>query len=336
MDFVAVDFETANGFRGSPCAVGLVRVIGGRPDAEWESLVAPPAPADVFDPRNVRIHGILPEDVRDAPEFPAVLERILAFSEGLPLVAHNAAFDLGVLRGAAELTSSRLPRRRSACTVQMSRASFSLLSHSLPFSAEAAGHPMTHHHNALADARACAAIALEAIRRTGAETLEEALRRLGVPMSQLAPYDPAEGISSATERALSSVPGTSGEDGAPAESFELPSRLDPVSPNPDADPANPLFGQRVLFTGPLGLSRAEAWRRAAECGAEPVGVLSLSTSVLVVGGGFESDDVRGGGRFTSSTLEKALKLQARGFQLEIVTEGEFMQRVGGAWPPHGA
>ena len=30
VDFTSIDFETANGFRGSPCSVGLSKVRGGR------------------------------------------------------------------------------------------------------------------------------------------------------------------------------------------------------------------------------------------------------------------------------------------------------------------
>ncbi len=341
LDFVAIDFETANGFRGSPCAVGLVKVQAGRVVEEFQTLIRPPAPVRAFDYRNVRIHGIRPSDVTNAPEFSEAAALIEEFAGDLPLAAHNAAFDMGVLRAAAEAAEVPLRGHAYACSVQMSRKTFSLLSHALPFAAEAAGAPMSHHHDALHDARACAAVVLASLSDAGGRDFPSAVAALGVPLSAFHPYDPSEGVSEQTREAIERMRDARGgwvdrpvsEDVDPRPA--LPP-LDEVRPNPEADRGNPLWGKRVLFTGPLGLTRAEAWRRAAQCGAQPAAVLTASTNVLVVGGGFEADDVRQPGGFRSSTLEKVRRLQSRGMEIEIVTEGEFMQCVGGSWPPHGA
>ena len=67
--FVAIDFETANSFRGSVCEVGLVRVIDGIVDDSFAVLVKPHADHSHFDGINVSIHGIHPTDVLAAEAF---------------------------------------------------------------------------------------------------------------------------------------------------------------------------------------------------------------------------------------------------------------------------
>ena len=103
LDFTAIDFETANGFRGSPCAVGLTKVRGGRVVEEASWLMRPPADHDHFDYHNVRIHGIRAEDVAGRPRFGELFPEIGAFIGGDILAAHNAAFDLGVIRSGLEV-----------------------------------------------------------------------------------------------------------------------------------------------------------------------------------------------------------------------------------------
>jgi len=114
--WVAIDFETANALRGSPCSVGLVRVKEGQIVEEWSSFIKPPDGHDHFDAFNVRIHGITANHVRDAPGWPETLERIVQFAGDAPFVAHNAAFGIGVLVGACEASGLSVPDLRFACT----------------------------------------------------------------------------------------------------------------------------------------------------------------------------------------------------------------------------
>jgi len=67
VDFTAVDFETANSYRGSPCAVGLIRVRKGKAVDERRWLIRPPARVDHFNAFNTGLHGIDAEMVRSAP-----------------------------------------------------------------------------------------------------------------------------------------------------------------------------------------------------------------------------------------------------------------------------
>ena len=122
LSFCAIDFETANTFRGSPCAVGLVKVVDGQVVDTRRWLMRPPEGYDEFDAFNIMLHGITPEMVRGEPRFAERLPEILAFADGLPFVAHNAAFDMGVIRDACDASDSPGPTASYACTLVFSRA----------------------------------------------------------------------------------------------------------------------------------------------------------------------------------------------------------------------
>ena len=168
LDFTAIDFETANSSPASACAVGLVRVRGGEVVATAGWLIQPPPGHDEFQEWNVRIHGIQPTDVLSAATWVDQFDRLCGFAGADVLVAHNAGFDLNVLRRAAEATDMLCPPYRSLCSLQVARKTYQLDSYRLPVAAAAAGFAEFSHHDALADARACAHIVIDAARRHGA------------------------------------------------------------------------------------------------------------------------------------------------------------------------
>ena len=67
VDFTAIDFETANSSSASACSVGLVKVRDGRVVDRVHWYIRPPFPHNEFSEWNIRIHGITPEMVADAP-----------------------------------------------------------------------------------------------------------------------------------------------------------------------------------------------------------------------------------------------------------------------------
>ncbi|MFK4761022.1 3'-5' exonuclease [Microbacterium sp. ZW T5_45] len=168
LDFTAIDFETANSSPASACSVGLVRVRDGRVVATAGWLIQPPAGHDEFQEWNVRIHGIRPADVIGAATWSEQFDRLCAFAGADVLVAHNAGFDLNVLRRASEATGDDCPPYRSLCSLQVARKTYDLDSYRLPKAAAAAGFEEFSHHDALADARACAQIVIDAARIAGA------------------------------------------------------------------------------------------------------------------------------------------------------------------------
>jgi DNA polymerase-3 subunit epsilon len=186
LDFTAIDFETANSSNASACAVGLVRVRDGRivDKAGW--LIRPPAGHDVFFELNVRIHGIRPEDVAGAATWGRQLADLAAFAGDDILVAHNAGFDMAVLKRACDATGDECPPYRYACSLQVARKVYRLDSYRLPFVAAEAGFADFPHHNATADALACAHVMIDAANRVGAADIDGLAAAVGVRVSQIA------------------------------------------------------------------------------------------------------------------------------------------------------
>lgn len=154
--FVAIDFETANRYPNSACAIGMVKVIDNVIIDQFYSLICPPYM--VFEPGNVRVHGIRPADVANEPDFKALWPAISEFIGDLPMVAHNAPFDKKVLHSVLEFFNIQVPENIFFCTVRISKKAFpQLSSHRLSAMAEYLDLPLNH-HQALDDARVCAEI----------------------------------------------------------------------------------------------------------------------------------------------------------------------------------
>ena len=191
LDFTAIDFETANNSSASACAVGLTRVRDGRVVATAGWLIKPPIGHDRFFELNIGIHGIRPADVADAADWTTQLADLTAFIGDDVLVAHNAGFDMTVLRRACEVTDAECPPYRYVCSLQVSRKTYDLASYRLPLVAAAAGFLDFAHHDATADALACAHIMIDAAQRAGAQDVVELAMLLGLRVPQIPAAAPA-------------------------------------------------------------------------------------------------------------------------------------------------
>lgn len=159
-DFVAIDFETANQHRSSVCSVGVVIVRNGqiadkvyrliRPEPEWYSYW------------NTQVHGLTTVDTQNEKVFPHVWAGIGPKITGLPLVAYNSPFDESCLQAVFRLYQMDYPDYEFCCTCRASRRAFGnmLPNHKLHTVAAHCGYNLANHHHALADAEACAAIAM--------------------------------------------------------------------------------------------------------------------------------------------------------------------------------
>ena len=159
-DFAAIDFETANEQRSSVCSVGVVIVRGGEIAETFYSLIHPEP--EYYQWFCQQVHGLCEEDTQDAPLFPEVWAAIAPKIAGLPLVAHNARFDEGCLKEVFRVYRMDYPDYAFYDTLAASRRHFGcrLPNHQLQTVAAACGYDLTNHHHALADAEACAHIAL--------------------------------------------------------------------------------------------------------------------------------------------------------------------------------
>lgn len=160
-DFAAIDFETANGERSSVCSVGVVIVRNGDMVDSIYRLIRPEP--NYYSWFTTRIHGLVYEDTENEKDFPFVWAEIAPRIEGLPLVAHNSPFDEGCLRAVHRTYGLDYPDYTFFCTCRAARKMFGkqLPNHQLHTVAAYLGFDLRNHHNALADAQACAWIARE-------------------------------------------------------------------------------------------------------------------------------------------------------------------------------
>ena len=178
MDFTAIDFETANEQRFSPCSIGLVVVQNGEFVKNLSFLIRPPEMR--FNSINIAIHGIKPRDVAGEPEFPQIWKVLRGYLEGAVLVAHNAAFDLSVLHRTLEHYGISHAPFNYHCTCKISKKLWpNLYDHKLDSVARKLGIRFKH-HDACEDARACAEIARQACLKTETTSLGELAEKIGL------------------------------------------------------------------------------------------------------------------------------------------------------------
>ena len=197
-DFVAIDFETATYARNSAIAIGLVKYRNYKPIGSYYSLIRPPRL--YIRPDFTDIHGLRADDVRDAPDFSQLWENgIFPFVEGIPLAAHNAVFDMNVLRAVLEWYELPIPELPYFCTCTLARHVWQGLgSYALTALAEKFG-IVYNAHNALDDAMACGKLVQifqeksETFRRAGTarfpsgkgESIGDLLETAGIGMKLL-------------------------------------------------------------------------------------------------------------------------------------------------------
>ncbi|GMO69185.1 MAG: hypothetical protein Ta2A_17380 [Treponemataceae bacterium] len=176
-DFVAIDFETANYDSASAVSIGLIKYVDGAEVDSLYSLIKPPVL--YIRPDFTQIHGLTVADVRDAPSFDAIWGDVFAFIDGYCLIAHNAGFDMKVLKSVLEHYLIKIPALYSACSLKMARKLWKkpqVESRALTALAEHFG-IIYDAHNALDDARTCAKIVMLAANECEAANLKQLLHK---------------------------------------------------------------------------------------------------------------------------------------------------------------
>lgn len=192
MDFITLDFETATRHPDSPCQLGISIVRGGV-IAETRTWLIKPRNFPHFDYWNVKVHGIRAEHVARSPDFRSVWQEVSPLVDDQLVFAHNALFDMGVLRSTLSSYAMELPRLRYACSVQLARKVWpGLPSYSL--GKICAWHGITFkHHDAGADAEATARLLIKALAvpfPSGAQlsfSMDEFTRKHRVSIKELSP-----------------------------------------------------------------------------------------------------------------------------------------------------
>lgn len=187
MKISCIDFETANGSRGSACSVGVAVIEDGVITLSVEKLIKPHASCRYFDPFNIAIHGIRPSDVADAPEFGELAPWLFDLLRADLVIAHNAAFDMSVLRALCDLYQMPYPEIQYFCTCKAaSRQWPELVNHKLDTLCRHLNYQFAH-HNAEADARAAGMLLLQLIQDAQARDAAELAARLQITFGVLTP-----------------------------------------------------------------------------------------------------------------------------------------------------
>ena len=184
-DFIAIDFETAAESPESAVSVGLVKYRNYKPISAYYSLVCPPNLYIRSD--FTAIHGLTVEDVKDAPLFSYIWKNeIRGFIGETMLAAHNASFDMNVLRAVLKCYELPVPELPYFCTLYLSRHTWpKLKSHALASLAEKFG-IIYNAHNALDDAYTCGKLVQIAAEEFNPEKqIEELLEYTGVKIKCL-------------------------------------------------------------------------------------------------------------------------------------------------------
>lgn len=182
MNFVSIDFETANEKRYSPCAVGIVIANETEIIDEFYSLINPET---YFNPYNIRVHGIREEDVQDALTFSQLWPTIKNYLSGNLVVAHNASFDMSVIRQTLDRDGLAYPEMDYLCTANISKRVWPQLeNHRLNTLANHHG-IVFQHHNALEDARVAAKVMQKAMETFETDSIDALLQQCNITKGKI-------------------------------------------------------------------------------------------------------------------------------------------------------
>jgi DNA polymerase III subunit epsilon len=162
MNFLAIDFETANRRPESACAIGVVRVESGNIHYKKTYLIKPLTQYFEF----TDIHGITWDDVKRKPSFGELWNNLKEHFTNIDfIVAHNASFDKRVLNACCNFYGVSMPPYEFKCTVKLSRKVLGIRPANLPHVCRELGISLRH-HDAGSDTEACARIMIEVLSRT--------------------------------------------------------------------------------------------------------------------------------------------------------------------------
>jgi DNA polymerase-3 subunit epsilon len=123
MNFIALDFETATHERNSACELGIC-VVENSEIVETKSWLIKPPSYPYFNSHNINVHGIYPEDVKNAPTFDEIWSEVEETLYGNLMIAHNASFDASVLRGCLDYYGIFKPKTQYLCSIQLAKKSW--------------------------------------------------------------------------------------------------------------------------------------------------------------------------------------------------------------------
>lgn len=285
MHFVAIDVETANPDMGSICQIGVARFVDGQLVEEWSTFVDP---EDYFDDVNISIHGIDQRMVRGQPRLPDVAEKLRQYLESSVAVCHTHFDRMAITRAFAKykIQPPSTAWLDSARVVRRTWKDLAWKGYGLANVCSRIGYEFKH-HDALEDAKAAGFVLLAALSESQ-QDLDAWAQRVNQPID--------------LERA--------------AKSADI---------HRDGNPEGDLYGEVIVFTGALELTRAEAADLASSLGCNVAPNVTKKTTILVIG---DQDLSKLAGREKSTKHRKAEELVAAGHPIRIILETDFKALVG--------
>jgi len=239
--FLVFDVETANSNRNSICQIGYVIIENGEIIKEESINVKPPGNEYFY--KNMQIHHITPDTTKNEKTFDLIWDSIKNDFDRNILVAHNASFDTDVLYKTLKHYNIKHDQFQYLCTYALSNLKLIELCESYDVE-------LSDHHNALADAKACAECFIK---------IQQGIKPKVITVKE-----------KATKNSIYKNKQLKGE---------------VLKMNSDKSvKTNRLYGKKVVFTGDLlSMTRMQAAELANLQGADVNTSISTKTNIVVVG-----------------------------------------------------
>ncbi len=291
--FVAIDFETATNHYSSACSVGLVKVVNKTIAAQEYFLIQPPD--NHYFKENTLVHGINASMTKDADTFPVIWAKIQHYFKDSYIVAHNALFDMSVLKACLDYYQIPEPDFWYFDSISISSAFCKGIGRNLEERCKHLGIYLEH-HNAMSDAKGCASLVLHALNTKNRDDIGDYIKKNNI-LKEFCNVSLKKSYNF-----LHKAPAT--------KASEINNSISEDEKIFDDD----FTGKTFVFTGQLEeLTRTEAYNIVVKGGGTVKDAVSKKVDYLVNAGDTET-----------TKLRKAKELQEQGHNIQIISEAEFM------------
>ena len=311
-NFVAIDLETATSDRSSICQIGITEVVDGKPLEPRSWLVKPEG--NHYDPMNIWIHGITPEDTQNSPSFPEVWKEVQPYLQNKIVVAHNTSFDMYALRDAFNKYGVEYPTFDYYCSLRIAKYIVKgCYSYSLDIVAYHLGIEFGVHHRANSDSLGCALVLLKCLEIDGSK-IDELEEKYGFHRGSFSPNTFIAHLQN--KKHYCNQWGQ----------YNYKSIIQNLENHPELnDEGNYFYGKSICFTGTTKFANRKVMLQMVKnIGGIPTDSVTKETNVLVVG---QQDYRVVGADGMSNKQKKALSLLEKGQDIEILSESEFLERL---------
>lgn len=305
-NFITIDFEVANRYEYSPCAVSIYEFKNDNITQLLSTLINP---GNVhFDDSLIELHHITKEMVANSPSIEEVMSNICNIIKDKFVFAHNAGYDISKLITGCTLYNITIPHFEYADTLMVAKRTWTkLVNYKLDTVSEFLNIELDH-HNSSSDAIACGKIVLKALQEYKLDDIDELLNKINYKKGY---YD--NSLIHAYSKSNSKHSNSKISDYQKIKQLVI-----------NTDISTSLSGKYFAFTGALNIKRADAMKLVADQGGIPEGNVTQNTNYLVVGrddyGNFKAGN-------KSNKMLKAEKLIQKGQNLEIITEDDFLDMI---------